>query len=248
MRPSTAVGRLTSSGPQSAVCNPKLLRGDLDNIVLMAMRKEPQRSYTSAEQFCADITRHLSNLPVIARPDTRSYRAGKFIIRHRMGVAASALIVTTLLAGMVATSWQARVARAERARAQLEFNDVRKLATSFLFEFNNSIQNLPGAPPARKLLVQRALEYLSKQAQQSRGDAGLQLELAEAYLKVGDLQGNPYEPNLGDTQGATQSYEKALAISSELTRADGNDRQARRYLARSYQSLGEVLPLLGKGA
>jgi len=153
-----------------------------------------------------------------------------------------------VLAGIAGTSWQARAARAERARAQQQFNDVRKLATSFLFEFNNSIQNLPGATPARKLLVQRALEYLSKLAQQSRGDPGLQLELAEAYLKVGDLQGNPYEPNLGDTQGAAESYQKALAISDELTRADGNDRQARRYLARSYQSLGEVLPLLGKAA
>jgi len=222
------------------------LEGDLDNIVLMALRKEPQRRYASVEQFSEDISRHLSNLPVIARPDTAGYRACKFIARHRSGVAAAAAIAFLLVAGVVATSWQARVARAERARAQQQFNDVRKLATSFLFEFNNSIQNLPGATPARKLLVQRALEYLSKLAQQSQGDASLQRELAEAYLKVGDLQGNPYEPNLGDTQGAEGSYTKALAISTALVHLNGKDDEARRYLARSYQSLGEVEPILGK--
>lgn len=65
-------------------------------------------------------------------------------------------------------------------------------------------------------------------------------------MKVGDLQGNPYEPNLGDVAGAQSSYEKALAISAGLARAESKDAVARRYLARSYQSLGEVLPLLGK--
>ena len=244
-RPSTAIARGNGSS-KLQVPNPKLLRGDLDNIVLKAMRKEPQRRYTSVEQFSNDIGRHLAKLPVIARPDTASYRAGKFIVRHSIGVATAGLIVITLVAGVVATSWQARVARAERARAQVEFNDVRKLATSFLFEFNNSIQSLPGATPARKLLVQRALEYLSKLSQQSGGDADLQRELAEAYLRVGDLQGNPYEPNLGDTHGAEGSYKTALAISTALAQADSKDLQARRYLARSYQSMGEVLPLLGK--
>jgi eukaryotic-like serine/threonine-protein kinase len=249
-RPSVAAAR--ASGSAAVEGTPQKLQrrlaGDLDNILAMALRKEPQRRYASVEQFSQDISRHLASLPVIARPDTATYRTAKFIRRHRIGVGATAAMILLVLAGIAGTSWQARVARAERARAQRQFDDVRKLATSFLFEFNNSIQNLPGATPARKLLVQRALEYLSKLAQQSRGDAGLQLELAEAYLKVGDLQGNPYEPNLGDTQGATESYQKALAISAGLTRADGTDRQARRYLARSYQSLGEVLPLLGNGA
>jgi eukaryotic-like serine/threonine-protein kinase len=253
VRPSAAILRRDPQNSRLEIRNSKLLKGDLDNIVLKAMRKEPQRRYASVEQLSGDIRRHLTNLPVIARPDTRSYRAAKFVQRNRVWVAMAAVIFLTLTGGIIATLWQAHVARkqrelaqAERGRAQLEFNDVRKLATSFLFEFNNSIQSLPGATPARKLLVQRALEYLSKLAQQSRGDAALQRELAEAYLKVGDLQGNPYEPNLGDTHGAEESYKKALAISTALAQADVKDSQARRYLARSYQSVGEVLPLLGK--
>ena len=249
-RPSAAVARAgptpTGEGPPDRLR--RHLAGDLDNIVLMALRKEPQRRYASVEQLSQDISRHLAKLPVMARADTATYRAGRFIVRHRIGVAAAVAMILLLIAGVVGTSWQARIARAERARAQQQFNDVRRLATSFLFEFNSSIQNLPGATPARKLLVQRALEYLSKLAQQSQGDRSLQRELAEAYLKVGDLQGNPYEPNLGDTGGAAESYRKALAIAAALTAADGGDSQAARYLARSHQSLGEVLPLLGKGA
>lgn len=241
--PPDAVSRVREGTPDKLR---RRLEGDLDNIVLMALRKEPQRRYASAEQFSEDISRHLRNLPVIARPDTAGYRAAKFVSRNRAEVAAVTLMVSSLVAGVLTTSWQARVASAERGRAQRQFNDVRKLATSFLFEFNSAIQSLPGATPARKLLVQRALEYLSKLAQEAQADAGLQRELAEAYLKVGDVQGNPYEPNLGDTHGAAQSYEQALRISTALVQAHKEDTRGRRYLARSYQSLGEVLPLLGK--
>src|SRR5206468_3020989 len=153
--------------------------------------------------------------------------------------------VVSLVAGVLTTSWQARVARTERTRAQRQFNDVRKLATSFLFEFDRAIQNLPGSTPARQLLVQRALEYLRKLGEESRGDGNLQLELVEAYLKVGDVQGNPYAPNLGDPKGAAKSYGKALEISRVLVRANPDDAEARRYLARSYKSAGEALMQLG---
>jgi serine/threonine-protein kinase len=96
----------------------RALRGDLDNIVRMAMHKEPQHRYGSVEQFSADIRRHLDGLPVIARRDTAGYRAAKFIVRHKAGVAAAALLVVTLAAGIVATVWQARLARIETAKAQ----------------------------------------------------------------------------------------------------------------------------------
>jgi serine/threonine protein kinase len=222
------------------------LSGDLDTIVLKALRKEPQRRYVSAEQLSEDLRRHVEGLPVTAHRDTWSYRSGKFISRHKAGVTAATLVAVSLVAGVLATTWQARVAQSERAKAQRQFNDVRRLTTSFLFEFHSAIQNLPGSTPARRLVVERALEYLNKLTQEAQGDPGLQRELAEAYLKVGDVQGNPYAPNLGDTQGAAQSYDKALAISKGLTRADAKDDEARRYLGRSYKSLGEVLPLLGR--
>jgi non-specific serine/threonine protein kinase/serine/threonine-protein kinase len=222
------------------------LSGDLDAILLKALRKEPQRRYMSVEQFSDDLARYLDGRPVDAHADTWRYRTGKFIRRHRTGAAAAVLVAFSLIVGVLATSWQARIARRESARAERQFNDVRRLSTSFLFEFHSAIQNLPGSTPARELIVQRALDYLSKLATEAAGNRGLQQELAEAYLKVGDVQGNPYVPNLGDIDGALRSYGRALEISKALVAADPKDAIASRYLARSYKALGDVLPQVGR--
>src|SRR5438034_3761716 len=96
------------------------LRGDLDNIVLMALRKEPQRRYASVEQLSEDIARHLANLPVMARPDTRTYRAAKFLARNKAWVAMAASVFLLAAAGVTATVWEAHIARQERDRARLE--------------------------------------------------------------------------------------------------------------------------------
>ena len=93
------------------------LQGDLDNIVLRAIRKEPDRRYGSAEQLADDIDRHLSNLPVRARPDTVRYRTAKFVRRHRLGVAVGAAFALFVIAAATGLSIQAaRIAR-ERDRA-----------------------------------------------------------------------------------------------------------------------------------
>src|SRR5689334_4869626 len=121
------------------------LRGDLDNIVLKALRKEPTRRYASAEQLAEDIRRHLQGLPVTATPDSVPYRASKFVRRHKAGAAAAALVALAIIGGVVTTLREARIAVRERARAERRFNDVRKLANSFLFEFDEAIKNLPGS-------------------------------------------------------------------------------------------------------
>lgn len=96
------------------------LRGDLDTIVLTALHKESDRRYASAEQMAEDLRRHLDGLPVRARRDTLRYRGRKFLARHAVGVAATLLLVLTLVAGALATAWQAREASAERDRSRAE--------------------------------------------------------------------------------------------------------------------------------
>jgi non-specific serine/threonine protein kinase/serine/threonine-protein kinase len=220
----------------------KLLEGDLDNIVLMALRKEPLRRYASAEQLAEDLRRHLEGRPVIARPNTFNYIAAKFIRRNKTAVAAAALVLLALLGGIIATTWQARVARAERARAEKRFQDVRRLANSFLFEFHDAIEKLPGSTPARALVVKRALEYLDSLSREAGADAALRDELATAYEKVGDIQGNPYHANLGDTEGAIQNYRKALGIREALAQPDA---ASRLRLAATHERLGESLEVMG---
>ncbi|HEY7443533.1 MAG TPA: serine/threonine-protein kinase [Vicinamibacterales bacterium] len=214
------------------------LAGDLDNIVLMAMRKEPQRRYSSVEQFSEDLRRHLEGLPVIARKDTLWYRATKFVGRHKTGVAAALLIVLSLVGGIVESTRQARL-------AERRFNDVRQLANSFLFEFHDAIETLPGSTPVRELVVKRALEYLDKLAQEASGDPSLLQELATAYQRVGDVQGRPGFANLGDKAGALASYRKALQIREPLVRGGAGEDRLRLELATNYDRLGDSLRLTG---
>jgi tetratricopeptide (TPR) repeat protein len=224
------------------------LQGDLDNIVLKALRKEPERRYASVEQFSEDIRRHLEGLPVIARPDTFRYRGGKFVNRHKAGVIGAALVAAALVAGLVITLRQTYVARAERARAEQRFNDVRALANSLLFEVHDAIQNLPGATAARKLIVDRALRYLDALAKEARGNLSLQRELAAAYQKVGDVQGGFREANLGDTAGSLESYKKSLAILEAVTSADPTNVDVQRELIRAHGKLSDVLIMAGDHA
>jgi eukaryotic-like serine/threonine-protein kinase len=214
------------------------LKGDLDTIVLRALSKDPARRYGSAEALADDIHRYLEGRPVLARPDTLGYRAGKFVRRHRVIVTAGALVAASLLAGIFSTVRQRRVADQQRARAERRFADVRRLANSLLFDLEGAIRDLPGATPARQLVVRKALEYLDSLAEEAGGDAVLQAELATAYQKVGDVQGDPFGANLGDTAGAIDSYRKEVAIREALAARPEQDRQVELDLVAAYRRLG----------
>jgi non-specific serine/threonine protein kinase/serine/threonine-protein kinase len=227
--------------PQRPSATRKRLHSDLDNIVLMAMRKEPQRRYATVEQFAEDIRRHLEGLPVKARPDTFGYRTGKFVRRHKLGVTAAVVTTLALLIGIVATVWQARVARLERARAERRFAEVRQLANSFVFEVHDAVANLPGSTSARSLIVQRGLKYLDSLAQDAAGDRALQRELAAAYEKLGAVQYTPSVAHLGDLGGALESHRKAAALREALVAAEPGNPDYRRELLDSYWFIATLL-------
>jgi serine/threonine protein kinase len=210
------------------------LRGDLDNIILKALRKDPARRYASMGAFAADIQRHLDDKPVTARPDTFSYRAGKFVRRNKVGVAAAAVVVLILLAGIVGTTWQARVATSR-------FNDVRRLAHSVLFDYHDAIANLPGSTVVREKLVHDSLDYLDHLGKQAGNDLSLQREIAAAYLKIGDVEGQPNMANLGHSASALESYRKSLALWQRIVDAAPRDTEATCKLATVYSRIGEVL-------
>ena len=233
-----------SENRESRIENRKLLRGDLDNIVLMAMRKEPERRYASVAQFSEDIRLHLTGLPVLARKDTWNYRAGKFVRRHKVAVAAAALLALTLLGGILATSWEAQRAEKQRALAERRFGDLRRLARSLMFEIHDSVADLPGSTPTRQLIVNRALEYLNSLAQDA-DDPSLLRELSSAYVKVGNVQGNPNNSNLGDTAGALESFQKAKRIAERLLENDANDAQAQRQLGVIDEKMCDVQSAMG---
>lgn len=320
--------------PSQTVTNDKQrreLQGDLDNIVMMAIRKEPESRYRSVAQLAEDIERHLSGQTVAARPKTFSYRTVKFIKRNRAGVVAAAMLLVTLMAGIIATSWQARIAKAEqrkaiaqsnnaqsqqaraeqektraeaetsraekaleeartqrnraeqsltiaetqraraetalieakaerakaeseksraeteRAKAERRFNDVRKLATSFLFEFHESIRDLPGATKAQELVIQKAQESLDSLAQDAKDDLQLRRELATAYYQLGAIQNSGFgaSPNVGKINAAVASHRRAVSLRESVIADAPDDLKTRSDLANSYLILSQVLVYSG---
>ena len=228
------------------------LADDLDNIVLKALRKEPSRRYSSVEQFAEDIERHLEGLPVRARPDTFTYRSRKFVGRNKAGLAAAGVVALSLVSGLTATTWQWRVAQVERARAEAEgarakrrFEDLRRLTQSMMFEMHDAVSNLEGSTSARQLLARRTLEYLDGLAREAADDPTLQTELVIAYINLGDVQGNPFYPNIGDVAGALDSYRKARAIAETLAEGAPTDERARRRLWLTQIKIGDMQAFTG---
>jgi len=233
--PSLVAAR-TADDPRKAL---RLLAGDIDAIVLKALRKKPQDRYGSVAAMAEDIRRHLEGDPVLARRNTTGYVVRKFVEKHKLGVGAGTLVLVALVVGLGATLWQARIA----AR---RFEDVRRLAHVFLFDVHDAIQYLPGSTAARSLIAKTGTEYLDGLARESHGDARLQQELAQGYLKIGDVEGNPYGANLGDSAKTIENYRKALAIADSLVARDPASIPARQVAARSHLDLAYVLPALGK--
>jgi len=209
----------------------RALAGDLDTIVAMAIRKEPERRYGSVAELSDDLLRYLDGEPVKARPGTFFYRAGKLVRRHRVVFAAATLLAASLATGIVTTLHQAR-------RAEWRFEQVRKLANAFVFDVHDRVENLPGSTEARKAIVQTALVYLENLAEDATGDAALSRELAAAWEKIGDVQGRPSASNIGDAAGAINSYRRAEKLLTPLE-ARG-DNAAARQLASVSARLGAV--------
>ena len=193
----------------------RLLRGDLDHIILKALRKQPEHRYASVAQFSEDIHRYLVGLPVLAGRHSVGYRIGKFLKRHPVGIAAAALFTLTLIGGIM-TAGLARRADQQRELAERRFNDFRQEANSLMSEIQDSAKNLPS----------------------------LQRELASVYETLGNIQRNAPSANLGDTNGALASYRKAMGIREGLGDLQAST-ETQIEIARSYRALGDILAQKG---
>jgi tetratricopeptide (TPR) repeat protein len=202
------------------------LSGDLDQIVMKAIRKAADERYASAREFAADLENYLSERPVTAVSPTKLYRMRKWVRRHHAPVAAGMLALLALIAGVTGIVWEMRIAQQQHAIAVGRFNDVRKLANSIIFEFQDGISKLAGATEIRRSMVARSLEYLDSLAKDAAGNVELQVELATGYMRLGSVQGDSAVANLGDRKGAISSYAKAVRILEDALRVDPRHRSA----------------------
>lgn len=248
----------------------RALEGDLDAIVMNALRKEPDRRYGSIEAFAAD----LEGLPVRARPDTVGYRTRKFLRRHGVSVTAAAALVLSLVGGLAGIGYQfiqaedAREAeerqktlalqradelealaaelRQETARAERRAADVRRFATTLVFDAVDAVRGLPGSVPVRALLIESGLASLDALAAEAEDDHELELELAGAYIELGKVMSPGEDENTGQALAALPLLEKAHALAIEL---DPEGRQTHRglsVLAEATTRLVTCLSYLGR--
>ena len=215
------------------------LRGDLDNIVLMALRQEPERRYATVDRLAEDIRRHLGRLPVAARRPTLGYRASMFVRRHKVGVAATALTALALISGVVMTARETFIARAALARAEDEASASRRVGEYLVSLFEDANPNKTGGQPLDvRALVARA------QAQIDPTLSSRPALHARMLATVGTLH-----CEIGQFKPCEQDLEQALRIESGLGSAGDPLVRARiQYrLANAYNDAGrtkEALALL----
>jgi serine/threonine-protein kinase len=163
------------------------LQGDLDNIVLMALRKEPQRRYASVEQFAEDIRRHLVNLPVSAQPDTWRYRAAKFVQRNKAWVAMAAIAFVSITGGIAASLWQTHVARQERDRARLEQAKADQIKAFLQETLTFASPEFASSNPDKNkdAKISEAMDHAARQAESEL--AGQPEVLAEIQATIGAI-------------------------------------------------------------
>ena len=213
---------------------------DLDHILLMALRKEPQKRYGSVEQLASDLRNYLGGLPVVARRGTLGYRFGKYVRRNRIPIAAATLVTVSLAGGLGFAIHEAREAERQRVVAQRHFDSVRSLANK-LIEFNKEIVDLPNSTKAQETLVTTSLQYLDTLYQEAGTDLTLQEELGIAYRKVGDIQGSQIESNRGDPKGALETYKKSNALLEPLLAVKPDNVKLAAILGASYMRQARTL-------
>ena len=226
------------------------LKGDLELILMKALRREPQERYGTIEQFHEDLENYLEARPIRARKTDAWYRMRKFLRRHWLPAGAATLAVAGLTAG-------ALVANHEQAIAQRRFVQVRQLAGR-LFDIDAEVRRTPGTTKARQLIVDTSLEYLRRLAEDVRGDPELALEIGNAYMRVARVQGVPISANLGHMDQAGQNLRIARGFIQSVLASQPSNRPAmlrlaqithdQMLLARYNGRYGEALTLARKSA
>ena len=201
----TASGRMPDTAAElrgtSADRLARLLDGDLDSIVLMAMRKEPSRRYRAADMLRQDIERYLAGLPVLAHRDSRRYRLQKFLRRHKVEAAAAVIVLVALVTGLSAAVYQGRRATRERDRAEQALAESTGV-TNFLMEMFQT--GAPGEPTPAQL---SALDLLARGAARADELASQPIVQARLLDVVGQLS-----LSLGQYDEAQRRLEQAVAI------------------------------------
>jgi eukaryotic-like serine/threonine-protein kinase len=218
------------------------LRGELDWIVMKTLEKDRTRRYESASALAQDIERHLHDEPVQACPPSTAYRFRKFASRNKAVLATTTLIAMTLLLGIAGTSWQAwRAASAvvkateERENALENFRRARNTVDTLLKTVEQDERlHSPEMQPLRGELLNIARRYFQEFVDDRRSHPELQADLAEAYLKLGDIAWD-----LGQIKDGAEADRNAVEIRKTLAAANPRDPEHQHNLAATYLAIAD---------
>jgi eukaryotic-like serine/threonine-protein kinase len=220
--PSQTLRRNTNSGVTSRLHNVRALRevsGDLDTIILTALRREPARRYASAAALADDLRRWLDARPIAAQPDSKTYRLKKFVARNRLAVGSASAVFLALLAGLSVALWQAGIAREQAARADTEARRatsqairaerVKDFVLALFQEQSPLTRDKARAASAGELIERGIAAAKSEFATDIETQAKIVGELATLQFGLGDIQQSI--PNL---QAALLLHEQSLGKTS----------------------------------
>jgi tetratricopeptide (TPR) repeat protein len=219
---------------------------DLTTIVGKAMREEVDQRFASVADLSEDVRRYLAGLPILAREQTLAYSAAKFIRRHRFAVGVFALANLLVFGGIAGIVWESRRADAQRREAEQRLSQAVEMADRTLKDVNSSIASLPGTTEARRQMVRSTLEYLDGLAKDSGNDPRVQIALATAYVRVGEVLGNSDFPNLGDLPQSLATYHRALAVIQPLVITDAGNVRVQLLASQAHQGTADILVSMGR--
>ncbi len=219
----------------------KKLEGDLDNILLKALEKAPERRYVSVDALAGDVRAYVEGRPVSARPVSAAYVAAKFVRRHRVGSALAALALAAVL-GSSALAWQqARRAELARATAEGHLAQLRKLSRDVVVEYGDAITYVPGGMERKATMLTTTLSYLDRLLKEGGDDPAFRGEIGSVYVRLAELQGPGTYNAVDRPDDAVRNARRAVELISSAQPERSSDPEVYRWWARA-------LWMLAKGA
>jgi tetratricopeptide (TPR) repeat protein len=214
----------------------KIVRGDLDWIVLKALEKDRTRRYETANGLARDIERHLSDEPVVAGPPRVGYKLRKFVRRNRTSMVAGSLVAGALLIGFCLALFGFVQASRERSRAEKNFQMARDVVDEITQLVEKQLADTPEMSQVRKKLLQKAQLYYEDFLEENSNDPAVREETIGAYFQLSDIY-----RFAGEKDQAKQVYDKAIVLLEELVEEFPTVAKYRGELAEHLFLLGILL-------
>jgi len=218
----------------------RALQGDLDNILLKALEKAPERRYASVDALAADLRAYLGGYPVSARAPTWRYRSAKLLARNRLASGLAVLGLAALVGGLAATHWQAREARRAQALAEQRLAEFRRVTHDLVFGFGDSVEYLPGGQQIKLDLLRDTLAALQRLRPTPGDAAAVAADMAQVRVRLAEALMPGYPGSLARPEEAVGHARAAMALVEQAWPSRKADPMFASYASRAYNVMASA--------